>query len=55
MLKIDIEKKTNYLWVNMEGKLINEEDGKKITNQIIHEISTKYNTVIINFKFKLYQ
>ena len=48
MLKIDIEKKTNYLWVNMEGKLINEEDGKKISNQIIHEISTKYNTVIIN-------
>lgn len=48
MLKIDIEKKTNYLWVNIEGKLINEEDGRKITNKIIHQISTKYNTVIIN-------
>ena len=48
MLKIYIDKRSNLLWVNLEGKLITEQDSKKISEQIIKEISKKYNTVIIN-------
>ena len=48
MLKINIDKRSNFLWVNLEGKLINEQDSKKISEQIIKEISKKYNIVIIN-------
>ena len=54
MLKINIDKRSNLLWVNLEGKLINEQDSKKISEQIIKEISKKYNTVIINLSKLIY-
>ena len=39
MFEIKVEKKTNHIWVDLIGKLINEDDGKNMSDQIISSIS----------------
>ena len=48
MFEIKIEKKSNHIWIDLVGKLINEDDSKKMSDQIISNISSTYSTVIIN-------
>ena len=48
MFEIKIEKKSNHIWVDLIGKLINEDDGKNMSNQIISNVSNTYSKVIIN-------
>ena len=48
MFEIKIEKKSNHIWVDLVGKLINEDDSKKMSDQIISNISNTYSKVIIN-------
>ena len=50
MFKTKIEKKSNSIWVSLAGKLINEDDGKNMSDQIISEISKSHCNVIINLK-----
>ena len=50
MFEIKVEKKTNHIWVDLIGKLINEDDGKNMSDQIISSISKSYSEVIINLK-----
>ena len=50
MFEIKVEKKTNHIWVNLIGKLINEDDGKNMSDQIISSISNSHSEVIINLK-----
>ena len=50
MFKTEIEKKSNSIWVSLAGKLINEDDGKNMSDQIISEISKTHCNVIINLK-----
>ena len=39
MLEINILKESNYLWVDIKGKLIIDEDGKNMFEQINSNIS----------------
>ena len=48
MFEIKIEKKSNHVWIDLVGKLINEDDSKKMSDQIISNISSTYSMVIIN-------
>ncbi|MBF69450.1 MAG: hypothetical protein CL837_00710 [Crocinitomicaceae bacterium] len=48
MFEIKIEKKSNHIWVDLVGKLINEDDGKNMSDQIISNVSNTYSKVIIN-------
>ena len=48
MFEIKIEKKSNHVWVDLLGKLINEDDSKKMSDQIISNISSTCSMVIIN-------
>ncbi|RPG79645.1 MAG: anti-sigma factor antagonist [Crocinitomicaceae bacterium TMED135] len=50
MFEIKVEKKTNHIWVDLIGKLINEDDGKNMSDQIISSISNNHSKVIINLK-----
>ena len=50
MFEIKVEKKTNHIWVGLIGKLINEDDGKNMSDQIISSISNSHSEVIINLK-----
>ncbi|MDC3133222.1 STAS domain-containing protein [Bacteroidota bacterium] len=50
MFEIKVEKKTNHIWVDLIGKLINEDDGKNMSDQIISSISNSHSEVIINLK-----
>ncbi|MBH19896.1 MAG: hypothetical protein CL851_05640 [Crocinitomicaceae bacterium] len=50
MFEIKVEKKTNHIWVDLIGKLINEDDGKNMSDQIISSISKSHSEVIINLK-----
>ena len=48
MFEIKIEKKSSHIWVDLIGKLINEDDGKNMSDQIISNVSNTYSKVIIN-------
>ena len=48
MFEFKIEKKSNHIWVDLIGKLINEDDGKNMSDQIISNLSNTYSKVIIN-------
>ena len=48
MFEIKIEKKSNHVWVDLVGKLINEDDSKKMSDEIISNVSINYSMVIIN-------
>ena len=50
MFEIKIEKKSNHIWVNLIGKLINEDDSNNMSDQIISQVSDSFSTVIINLK-----
>ena len=50
MLEINILKDSNYLWVDIKGKLIIEQDGKDIFEQISSNISEKHSNIILNLK-----
>ena len=50
MLEINILKDSNYLWVDIEGKLIIEEDGKNMFEQISSNISEKCSNIVLNFR-----
>ena len=50
MFEIKVKKKTNHIWVDLIGKLINEDDGKNMSDQIISSISNSHSEVIINLK-----
>ena len=43
-----IEKKSSYIWVEIEGKLISEEDGLKISNRIVSELNSSFPNVVID-------
>ena len=50
MLEINILKDSNYLWVDIKGKLIIEEDGKNMFEEINSNISEKYSNIVLNFQ-----
>ena len=50
MFKINIQKDSNYLWVDIKGKLIIEQDGKNMFEQISSNISEKCSNIILNLK-----
>ena len=50
MLEINILKDSNYLWVDIKGKLIIEEDGKNMFEQINSNISEKCSNIVLNLK-----
>ena len=47
MFEIKIEKKSNHIWVDVKGKLINEDDSKKMSDQINSNISITYSNIVI--------
>ena len=48
MFEIKIEKKSNHIWVDLIGKLINEDDAKILSDQIMSNISKTHSKVIFN-------
>jgi anti-anti-sigma factor len=50
MLEINILKHSNYLWVDIKGKLIIEQDGENMFEQISSNISEKCSNIILNLK-----
>ena len=50
MLDIKILKDSNYLWVDVKGKLIIEEDGKNMFEQINSNISEECSNIVLNHK-----
>ena len=50
MLEIKILKDSNYLWADIKGKLIIEEDGKNMFEQINSNISEKCSIFVLNLK-----
>ena len=50
MLEINILKDSNYLWADIKGKLIIEEDGKNMFEQISSNISEKCSNIVLNFQ-----
>jgi anti-anti-sigma factor len=50
MLDIKILKDSNYLWVDIIGKLIIEEDGKNMFEEINSNISEEYSNIVLNLK-----
>ncbi len=50
MFEIKILKDSNYLWVDIKGKLIIEQDGKNMFEQIDSNISEKCSNVVLNLK-----
>ncbi|MEJ6754490.1 MAG: STAS domain-containing protein [Flavobacteriales bacterium] len=50
MLEIKILKDSNYLWADIKGKLIIEEDGKNMFEQINSNISEKCSNIVLNLK-----
>ena len=43
-----IEKKSSHIWVKIEGKLINEDDGQEISNRIVSELNSSFPNVVID-------
>ena len=50
MLEIKILKDSDYLWVDIKGKLIIDEDGKNLFNQINSNLSKKCSNIVLNLK-----
>ena len=50
MFEIKILKDSNYLWADIKGKLIIEQDGKNMFEQIDSNISEKCSNVVLNLK-----
>ena len=50
MFEIKILKDSNYLWADIKGKLIIEQDGKNMFEQIDSNISKKCSNVVLNLK-----
>jgi anti-sigma B factor antagonist len=50
MLDIKILKDSNYLWVDVKGKLIIEEDGKNMFEQINSNISEECSNIVLNLQ-----
>ena len=50
MLDIKILKDSNYLWVDIKGKLIVEEDGKNMFEQINSNISKECSNIVLNLE-----
>ena len=50
MLEINILKESNYLWVDIKGKLIIEEDGNNMFEQINSNITEECSNVVLNLQ-----
>ena len=50
MLDINILKDSNYLWVDVKGKLIIEEDGKNMFEQINSNINEECSNIVLNLQ-----
>ena len=50
MLDIKILKDSNYLWVDVKGKLIIEEDGKNMFEQINSNITEECSNIVLNLQ-----
>ena len=50
MLEINILKDSDYLWVDIKGKLIIEQDGKNMFEQINSNISKKCSNIVLNLR-----
>ena len=50
MLDVKILKDSDYLWVDIIGKLIIEEDGKNLFEQINSNISEECSNIVLNLK-----
>ena len=50
MLEIKILKDSNYLWADIKGKLVIDEDGKNMFEQINSNISEKCSNIVLNLK-----
>jgi|TARA_Y100000385_G_scaffold265742_1_gene300260 anti-sigma B factor antagonist len=50
MLEIKVLKDSDYLWVDIKGKLIIEQDGKNMFEQINSNISKKCSNIVLNLR-----
>ena len=50
MLDIKILKDSDYLWVDIKGKLIIEEDGKNLFELVNSNISEECSNIVLNLK-----
>ena len=50
MLDVKILKDLDYLWVDIKGKLIIDEDGKNMFEQINSNISKECSNIVLNLK-----
>ena len=50
MLEIKVLKDSDYLWVDIKGKLIIEQDGKNMFEQINSNISKKCSKIVLNLR-----
>ena len=50
MFEFNFEKKSNAIWVNLKGKLVNPEDSDQFENKIAENLSELTNILILNLK-----
>ncbi len=50
MFEFKIEKQSPYLWVNLKGKLIVDDDASRMIEELSADLNEKNNIVIINLK-----
>jgi anti-anti-sigma factor len=50
MFEFNIKKKNTYIWVNLIGKLISDEDATNMMDTLSSELSAKNKYIILNLK-----
>ena len=50
MFEQNIEKKSNVIWVNLIGKLVNPDDALQLENEVADNLSELSNNLILNLK-----
>ena len=50
MFEFNFENKSNVIWVNLKGKLVNPEDADLFENKIAENLSELTNILILNLK-----
>lgn len=50
MFEFELKEQAPYLWVNLKGKLISDEDASKMMEQLSLKLSKKNNIILLNLK-----
>jgi anti-sigma B factor antagonist len=50
MFEFKIEKKSNVIWVNLLGKLVNPDDASQLENSVAENLTDSSNSLILNLK-----